>query len=701
MALCLSKNHMSICGYVMKLLSLVRPGATWIYGFFKRNPQLSSRKPENLGHARAGVTETVIRQWFDTLEKFLLKEHKIVAADFFTPGNGDRIGNLDEVGFPLQGTNSKLKVVGQKGSKNKTQITVLACASASGNYSKPFVIYPSLKSPRINFSGVNEADFEVGFTPNGWITCDSFFSWLANCFYPSIRDKVEFPFVMFMDGHSAHINLAVSDFCKDHGIILYCLPAHSSHILQPLDIVVFGPIKAEWNNQLNHFRVNYKVAMTKSHFFQVFDKTWKKGAKPENAISGFRSAGLVPFDRNAVDYSKVIDGNAITEWRKRSESKKCDEAEIVGVARCLNIVEERLSAEDKELFARRFEEGYDVQDNSYFGKLWSVYSDIRKAMNSRTHDDAEKTDEEPDQVIIENDLSIEPVAVPETNIVTQETVPIDSVCPITMSRTTTADSSTSESTTSAPLISASATSALSITNAGIPTQTETSSDNVQEFTPIAESTFIDEGPSTSGTNGTVPRNRSYYDNFGHEPFRHYLKISDELIVSKKNEARSNVPPAITGIDYRDNLQRNQDKKKRELEEKERRKQEREQKKRQRELEKNNKEKKKRKVVPEEVSENDEDKEDEITDEVILDDSSDCELIDEDKNICFACHGSECWDDNSMWIGCGSCSRWFHKACISVEVEDMSREELAEYNFICTYCERAPKKSMGRKTKNQK
>ena len=120
-------------------------------------------------------------------------------------------------------------------------------------------------------------------------------------------------------------------------------------------------------------------------------------------------------------------------------------------------------------------------------------------------------------MIIENDFSIEPVAVPETNIVTQETVPIASVCPITVSRTATAASSKSESTTSAPLISTSATSALSITIAGIPTQTETSGENVQEFAPIAESTFIDEGPSTSGTNGTAPRNRSYYENFGHEP----------------------------------------------------------------------------------------------------------------------------------------------------------------------------------------
>jgi hypothetical protein len=43
---------------------------------------------------------------------------------------------------------------------------VLACSSAGGNYAKPLVIYPGLKTPKFNFHGVHEDDFDVGFTPN-------------------------------------------------------------------------------------------------------------------------------------------------------------------------------------------------------------------------------------------------------------------------------------------------------------------------------------------------------------------------------------------------------------------------------------------------------------------------------------------------------------------------------------------------------
>ena len=131
--------------------------------------------PENLGFQRAAVTETHIRSWFDDMKNFLQQEHDIKAEEFLAVPNAHRIFNLDESGFPLQGTNSKLKVVGEKGCRNvyklapenKTQITVLACISASGEYSKPFIIFPGRKLPKYNFSGVNEEDFDVGFTDNG------------------------------------------------------------------------------------------------------------------------------------------------------------------------------------------------------------------------------------------------------------------------------------------------------------------------------------------------------------------------------------------------------------------------------------------------------------------------------------------------------------------------------------------------------
>ena len=143
--------------------------------FSNGTAQLSCRMPENLGFQRAAVTEEVIRQWFIRLEEFLKEEHYIDAQDFLCEENAGRIYNLDESGFPLQGTNSKLKVIGERGAKNvyklapesKTQITVLACISAGGNYSKPYVIFPAKNLPRYNFTGVDENDFDVGFTANG------------------------------------------------------------------------------------------------------------------------------------------------------------------------------------------------------------------------------------------------------------------------------------------------------------------------------------------------------------------------------------------------------------------------------------------------------------------------------------------------------------------------------------------------------
>lgn len=63
-----------------------------------------------------------------------------------------------------------------------------------------------------------------------------------------MKEKVEFPILVFMDGHSTHVNIAVSEFCRDNKIILYCFPPHASHIMQPLDIAVYGPLKNHGQN---------------------------------------------------------------------------------------------------------------------------------------------------------------------------------------------------------------------------------------------------------------------------------------------------------------------------------------------------------------------------------------------------------------------------------------------------------------------
>lgn len=152
-----------------------KPSKCWVYGFLKRHPEVAARTPENLGFQRACVTEQGLRDWFVLLKQFMQEEYNVIAEEFFSEENADRIFNADESGFPLQGTSGKFKIIAGKGARNvyklapdtKEQITVLACASASGVYSKPYVIFPGVKCPRFNFHGVNEADFDVGFTQSG------------------------------------------------------------------------------------------------------------------------------------------------------------------------------------------------------------------------------------------------------------------------------------------------------------------------------------------------------------------------------------------------------------------------------------------------------------------------------------------------------------------------------------------------------
>jgi len=43
-------------------------------------------------------------------------------------------------------------------------------------------------------------------------------------------------------GHGSHVSTAAIEFCLQKKIILLCLPSHTTHLLQPLDVGVFAPL---------------------------------------------------------------------------------------------------------------------------------------------------------------------------------------------------------------------------------------------------------------------------------------------------------------------------------------------------------------------------------------------------------------------------------------------------------------------------
>ena len=57
--------------------------------------------------------------------------------------------------------------------------------------------------------------------------------------------------LLIMDGHSSHETTEFMFKCLEFNIYLLFLPAYSSHVLQPLDLSIFSPLKATYQKELN------------------------------------------------------------------------------------------------------------------------------------------------------------------------------------------------------------------------------------------------------------------------------------------------------------------------------------------------------------------------------------------------------------------------------------------------------------------
>jgi len=52
--------------------------------------------------------------------------------------------------------------------------------------------------------------------------------------------------LLIVDGHGSHVKARFIACCIQNKIDLKVLPAHSSHITQPLEVGIFAPLKAQW-----------------------------------------------------------------------------------------------------------------------------------------------------------------------------------------------------------------------------------------------------------------------------------------------------------------------------------------------------------------------------------------------------------------------------------------------------------------------
>ena len=276
-----------------------KPGAKWLKLFKDRN-NLSQRTPLALGFQRAAVTEEKILSWFQQAETDIRSLSEDVLDD------PSRIFNADESGFQLGGGVTRViapkrQKLYQVTSDTHRQVTVLVCGSAAGNFLRPLLIFPGKRFAYDPLYGFNDSDFAR--SDNGWIDSTVFEQWFEHCFVEQTKDLRK-PVLLFVDGHASHLTLKVHDLAIEHQVIVYQLPSHASHIVQPLDLTVFKKLKTMWKRVVSDHQEETTQPVTKETFARVFKKAWP-AAEPESLISGFECSGLFPWNPQRFDRSKL------------------------------------------------------------------------------------------------------------------------------------------------------------------------------------------------------------------------------------------------------------------------------------------------------------------------------------------------------------------------------------------------------------
>jgi hypothetical protein len=106
--------------------------------------------------------------------------------------------------------------------------------------------------------------------------------------------------ILILDGHRSHLTTEFDRTCTKNNIIPVCMPPHSSHLLQPLDVSCFAVLKRKYGQLVKQWiRLGFNY-IDKIDFLTVFPEARTIVYKAKTIQNGFTATGLVLFNLDQV-----------------------------------------------------------------------------------------------------------------------------------------------------------------------------------------------------------------------------------------------------------------------------------------------------------------------------------------------------------------------------------------------------------------
>jgi hypothetical protein len=123
----------------------------------------------------------------------------------------------------------------------------------------------------------------------------------------SCKEAIQLPPILLMyDGHGSHTTLEWVTLARSNNIILFFLPPHTTHWLQPLDVGCFGPLQTVWFNRCDEILDETGEGMEMKEVVTEYFVARRKVFKSMNILKAWKNSGLCPLNPDmftALDFT--------------------------------------------------------------------------------------------------------------------------------------------------------------------------------------------------------------------------------------------------------------------------------------------------------------------------------------------------------------------------------------------------------------
>ena len=127
----------------------------------------------------------------------------------------------------------------------------------------------------------------IGHSVKGWTNGEIGVEWIKEFDRNTTRKAKGRYRLLLVDSHDSHYTRGFLEYARTDKILVLCYPAHTTHVLQGLDVVVFAIVKWCLGDECEEWEQKTGEKMSKTNFLGIYGRAHKWALTPENIKSSF------------------------------------------------------------------------------------------------------------------------------------------------------------------------------------------------------------------------------------------------------------------------------------------------------------------------------------------------------------------------------------------------------------------------------